>query len=140
MGNGIRRLNLAKDGKGGKADMNTYQILVVDDDPSIRKFVQANLEARDYSVLQAADGEEAIRIAEANKPDLVVLDIVMPEMDGFEVCRRIRKWSIAPIIMLSAREGENDKEKCADSGANDYLTKPFILRELLALIKTLLKQ
>jgi DNA-binding response OmpR family regulator len=65
---------------------------------------------------------------------------MMPEMDGFEACRKIRKWSQLPILMLSAREGENDKEKCAACGANDYLTKPFVLRELLALVKTLLKQ
>jgi DNA-binding response OmpR family regulator len=65
---------------------------------------------------------------------------MMPEMDGFEACRKIREWSQLPILMLSAREGENDKEKCAACGANDYLTKPFVLRELLALVKTLLKQ
>jgi DNA-binding response OmpR family regulator len=120
--------------------MNTYRILVVDDDPAIRKFVQVNLEARGYLVLQAGDGEEAIRIAEKDRPDLLILDIVMPEMDGFEVCSRIREWSGAPIIMLSAREGENDKEKCEACGANDYLTKPFVLRELLSLVKSLLKQ
>jgi two-component system, OmpR family, response regulator VicR len=120
--------------------MDNFHILVVDDDPSIRKYVQVNLEARGYIVFQAADGEEAIRVAEKEKPDLLILDIVMPEMDGFTVCRKIRQWSSAPIIMLSAREGENDKEKCGDCGANDYLTKPFILRELLSLIKQMLKQ
>jgi DNA-binding response OmpR family regulator len=120
--------------------MNIPQILVVDDDPSICKFVQANLEARSYEVLTAADGEEAIRIAEKEKPDLIILDIVMPEMDGFAVCRKIRERSNLPIIMLSAREGENDKEKCVACGASDYLTKPFVLRELLDMVKTMLKQ
>jgi DNA-binding response OmpR family regulator len=120
--------------------MTVSRILVVDDDPSILKFVQANLEARGYQVLTAADGEEAIQIAEKEKPEMIILDIVMPEMDGFAVCRKIREWSTIPVIMLSAREGENDKEKCADCGATDYLTKPFVLRELLSLVKTLLKQ
>jgi DNA-binding response OmpR family regulator len=120
--------------------MNTYRILVVDDDPAIRKFVQVNLEARGYLVLEAADGEEAVRVAEKEKPDLVILDIVMPEMDGFEACRKIRQWSSSPVIMLSAREGENDKEKGEACGANDYLTKPFILRELLTLVKKMLEQ
>ena len=120
--------------------MNIPRVLVVDDDLSILKFVRANLEARGYQVLRAIEGEEAIRIAEQEKPDLLILDIVMPGMDGFEVCRKIRKWSSVPIIMLSAREGENDREKCEACGANDYLTKPFVLKELLALVKTLLNK
>jgi DNA-binding response OmpR family regulator len=101
--------------------MNNPQLLLVDDDPSILKFVQANLEVRGYTALIAADGKEAIRIAQKEKPDLILLDIVMPEMDGFEVCRKIREWSSVSIIMLSAREGEGDKEKCEACGANDYL-------------------
>ena len=105
--------------------MDIPVILVVDDDPSIRQFLQANLEARGYKVFAAADGEEAVRMAEKEKPDMLILDIVMPGMDGFTVCRKIREWSAVPIIMLSAREGENDKEKCVACGANDYLTKPF---------------
>jgi DNA-binding response OmpR family regulator len=125
-------------GKEEQPDMNISRILVVDDDPSILKFVQANLEARNYKVFLAVDGEEALRMAEKEKPDLLILDIVMPEMDGFVVCRKIREWSSVPIIMLSAREGENDLEKCKACGADDYLTKPFVLRELLALVKTLL--
>lgn len=120
--------------------MNIPRILVVDDDPSIRKFVQANLEARDYKVFVAVDGEESLLIAEKEKPDLIILDIVMPEMDGFSVCRKIREWSDVPIIMVSAREGENDKERCEACGADDYLVKPFVLRELLYQVKALLKQ
>jgi DNA-binding response OmpR family regulator len=120
--------------------MYNYRILVVDDDPAVRKFVQVNLEARGYIVFQAANGKEAICIAEKEKPELVILDIIMPEMDGFEVCRKLREWSNVPILMLSAREGEGDKEKCAVCGANDYLTKPFVLRELIAEVKTMVEQ
>jgi DNA-binding response OmpR family regulator len=118
--------------------MNIPRILVVDDNPSIRKFMQANLEARAFQVLTAVDGEQAIQKAEKEKPDLLVLDIVMPGVDGFAVCRKIREWSSVPIIMLSAREGEVDKAKCADCGANDYMTKPFVLKELLVTVKFLL--
>jgi DNA-binding response OmpR family regulator len=116
--------------------MKSPLILVVDDDPSILKFIQPNLEARGYQVLTAANGEEAIILTQKEKPDLILLDIMMPEMDGFEACRRIRKGFDTPIIMLSAREGENDQEKCRVCGANDYLTKPFVLRELLNMVKS----
>jgi DNA-binding response OmpR family regulator len=115
-------------------------ILVVDDDPSIRKFVRANLEARNYTVLLAADGDEGLQIFEKELPDLIILDIMMPKIDGFEVCRQIREWSKIPIIMLSAREGETDKIRCLDCGADDYLTKPFSLRELLSRINAVLRR
>jgi DNA-binding response OmpR family regulator len=120
--------------------MNNPRILIVDDDPSILKFMRANLEARGYQVLLAAGGKEAILQAQKEKPDLLILDIVMPGMDGFEVCSKIREWSSVPIIMLSAREGEGDGEKCVACGANDYLTKPFVLREFLDMVKKTLKQ
>ncbi len=120
--------------------MNVPRVLVVDDDPSILKILKANLEARGYQVLAALEGEEALRRAEKEKPDLIILDIVMPGIDGFAVCRKIRKWSSVPILMLSARERENDKEKCEDCGANDYLTKPFSLRELLSRIQAILRR
>lgn len=120
--------------------MKSVRILIVDDDPAIRKFIRANLEARSYQVFLAADGEEGIKIIEAELPDLVLLDIMMPGVDGLEVCRRIRTWSEIPIIMLSAREGEMDKVKCLDCGADDYLTKPFSLAELLARIKAVLRR
>jgi DNA-binding response OmpR family regulator len=118
--------------------MNPPKILIVDDDDSIRKFVQVNLEARGFTVFQAKDGEEGVRLAEQVKPDLFILDIVMPGMDGFGVCRKIRQWSQAPVIMLSAREGENDRENSNFCGANDYITKPFVLAELLSQTKRLL--
>jgi DNA-binding response OmpR family regulator len=119
--------------------MNNPLILVVDDDPSILKFIQPNLEARGYRVVTASNGEKAITVTQKEKPDLILLDIMMPEMDGFEACRKIRAFTNVPILMLSAREGENDQEKCAACGANDYLTKPFVLRELLDKVKALLK-
>jgi DNA-binding response OmpR family regulator len=120
--------------------MKTVRILIVDDDPAIRKFMKANLEARNYQVLVAGDGEEGIQIIETELPDLVLLDIMMPKVDGIEVCRRVRVWSEIPIIILSAREGEMDKVKCLDCGADDYLTKPFSLRELLSRIKAVLRR
>ena len=120
--------------------MNFPRILVVDDEPSILELIKANLEARGYQVSTAADGDEAIRIAEKEKPELILLDIIMPGMDGFAVCRKIRQWSAVPILMLSAREGENYKEMCAACGADDYLTKPFVLKELLSMVRSILKQ
>jgi DNA-binding response OmpR family regulator len=120
--------------------MKSSRILIVDDDPSIRKFIRANLEVRDYDVLLAADGESALNILEKDQPDLIILDIMMPKMDGFEVCRRVREWSKIPIIMLSARDGEMDKVRCLDCGADDYLTKPFSLKELLSRIMAVLRR
>ena len=120
--------------------MKTPGIHIVDDDPSIRKFVRANLEARDYKVWLAVDGEEGLKVIEEELPDLIILDIMMPNLDGFEVCRRVREWSKIPIIMLSAREGEMDKVKCLDYGVDDYLTKPFSLKELLSRIKAVLRR
>jgi DNA-binding response OmpR family regulator len=120
--------------------MKRSSILVVDDDPSIRKFVKANLEARDYQVFLAGDGNEALKIIEEELPDLVLLDIMMPKLDGFTVCQRVREWSDVPIIMISAKDNENDKVKCFDYGADDYMTKPFALRELLSRIKAVLKR
>jgi DNA-binding response OmpR family regulator len=120
--------------------MKTQQIMLVDDDPAIRKFVRANLEARDYAVLLAVDGEDALKQLNIDLPDLILLDIMMPKVDGFEVCRRVREWSNIPIIMLSAREGETDKVRCLDCGADDYLTKPFSLKELLSRIKAVLRR
>jgi DNA-binding response OmpR family regulator len=120
--------------------MKTSKILVVDDDPAIRKFIRANLTARGYEVFLAFDGEEGLRVLETEMPDLILLDIMMPRIDGLEVCRRVREWSKIPIIMLSARAGEMDKVKCLDCGADDYLTKPFSLKELLSRIKAVLRR
>jgi len=116
------------------------RILVADDEPSIRKFLRANLEAKDYKVLTAADGAEALQTIEMELPDLVILDIMMPKMDGFEVCRQLREWSQIPIIMLSARGDENDKVKCLELGADDYITKPFGASELIARVRAVLRR
>jgi len=116
------------------------KIIIIDDDMATLKFVAANLEANNYEALTACDGEEALRVIEREAPDLAILDIMMPIMDGFEVCRRIREWSQLPIIMLSARCDEEDKVKCLDLGADDYLCKPFGLDEILARIRAVLRR
>jgi DNA-binding response OmpR family regulator len=120
--------------------LKLQRILIVDDDPAIRKFIKANLDARGYEVLIATDGDEGLKAIETEMPDLIFLDIMMPKVNGFEVCRRVREWTDIPIIILSAREGEMDKVKCLDCGADDYLTKPFSLRGLLSRIKAVLRR
>ena len=120
--------------------MRKTRVLIADDEPTIRKFVKANLEARDFETLVAGDGAEAIEAIEKEMPDLLILDIVMPKMDGFEVCRRIREWSQIPIVVLSARDGEMDKVKCLEMGADDYITKPFGVDELMARVKAVIRR
>jgi DNA-binding response OmpR family regulator len=120
--------------------MKPTRILIVDVDPAIRKFGKASLEASDYQVLLAVDGDEAIKTVEKELPDLIILDIMMPKKDGFEVCRTVRGWSAVPIIMLTARDSEEDKVKCFEYGADDYLTKPFLIRELLSRVKAVLRR
>ena len=120
--------------------MNRPRILIVDDDLAIIKFLRANLEASDYKTLTAMDGVEALQVIEMELPDLVILDIMMPGVDGFEVCRRLREWSQIPIIMLSARGDEADKVKCLNLGADDYITKPFGVEELLARVKAVFRR
>jgi DNA-binding response OmpR family regulator len=115
-------------------------ILIADDEPAIRKFIRANLEARGYETILAGDGNEAIAALEKEMPDLMILDIVMPKMNGFEVCRRVREWSQIPIIILSARGSEMDKVKCLEMGADDYITKPFGVDELVARVKAVIRR
>ena len=119
---------------------NKAKILVVDDEPKIRMFIRANLEARGYEVYLAQDGIEAVEMAARVLPDVIVLDVNMPQMDGIEACRRIREWGNMPIIMLSVRESEKDKVKALDEGADDYVTKPFGIEELLARIRVALRR
>jgi len=116
------------------------KILVVDDEPKIRMFIQANLEARGYEVYLAQDGAEAVEKAARVLPDVIVLDVNMPQMDGIKACRRIRGWGNMPIIILSVREGEKDKVRALDEGADDYVTKPFGIEELLARIRVALRR
>jgi len=116
------------------------RILVVDDEPKYVWSMQVNLEARGYQVLVARDGQAAVELAAREKPDLIVLDIKMPGLDGHEVCWRIREFSTAPIIMLTAMAEEADKIKGLDMGADDYVTKPFSVDELLARVRAALRR
>jgi two-component system KDP operon response regulator KdpE len=116
------------------------RILVVDDEEQILRALRRALAARGYDVVTAADGEEAIAEVEAAMPDLVVLDLNLPGIDGMEVCRRLRTWTGIPILILSVREDEAGKVQALDLGADDYLTKPFGVEELLARVRALLRR
>jgi len=108
------------------------RVLVVDDETSIRRYLRAALSAQGFTVYEAANGEEAVNAVLANHPDIIILDLGLPDFDGIEVTRRLREWSQTPIIILSVREAENDKIAALDAGADDYLTKPFSTGELMA--------
>jgi DNA-binding response OmpR family regulator len=116
------------------------KILVVDDAPPILRLVRSNLEKEGIKVLTASDGEQAISQAEMNELDLILLDVMMPRMDGWEVLRRLREFSTVPIIMLTAKSEEYDKVRGLELGADDYVTKPFGVPELLARIKAVLRR
>ncbi len=120
--------------------MRKTRILIVDDDIGVLKSVRANLQAKDCETLTAMDGNEALQVIEREFPDLIILDIMMPGIDGFEVCRQVREWSKIPIIMLSARHDVEEKAKCLNSGADDYITKPFGVNELIARVKAILRR
>jgi two-component system KDP operon response regulator KdpE len=120
--------------------MSKGRVLVVDDEQSIRRAVGRALAARGYKVQLATDGEEALTAAAAFQPDLVVLDLNLPALDGLQVCRQLRGWSSVPILVLSVREDEPDKVAALDLGADDYLTKPFGIDELLARVRALLRR
>jgi two-component system KDP operon response regulator KdpE len=115
------------------------RILVVDDEPQIRRFLSASLNSHEYTVIEAHTGNEAIRLCTTAQPDLVILDLGLPDMDGREVLSRIREWSRVPIIVLSVRFDEQDKIDALDRGADDYVTKPFGMGELLARMRTALR-
>jgi len=116
------------------------RVLVVDDEQAIRRFLQAALDAHGYVVFEAACGEDAIRSVIANRPDLVILDLGLPDIEGTEVTRRLREWSTIPIIILSVREQEADKIAALDAGADDYLTKPFGIGEMMARMRVVLRR
>jgi two-component system, OmpR family, KDP operon response regulator KdpE len=116
------------------------RILVVDDEDQIRRAVRRALTARDYVVETAAGGDDALSTARTFDPDLVVLDLNLPDMDGLTVCRQLRTWSAVPILVLSVREDETDKVAALDLGADDYLTKPFGTDELMARVRALLRR
>ncbi|MEE8121005.1 MAG: response regulator transcription factor [Anaerolineales bacterium] len=117
-----------------------YTILVVDDEPSIVDVLRYNLEKANFSVIVARDGEQALQLAEARQPDLIVLDLMLPGIDGLEVCRNLRKEDNVPIIMLTARDEEIDRVVGLELGADDYVVKPFSTRELIARIKSVLRR
>src|SRR5438045_502003 len=115
-------------------------ILTADDDPQLLRLVARNLELEEYDVLTASDGKQALEQIEAHTPDLVLLDVMMPRMDGFTVCQRVREFSSVPIIIVTARGQDQDKVRGLDLGADDYLTKPFSVDELLARVRAVLRR
>lgn len=115
--------------------MNKYQILVVEDDAPIRNLIAMTLKAHDYRYITAETGEGAVMEAASHNPDIILLDLGLPDLDGVEVITRIRSWSNVPIIVISARSEDNDKIDALDAGADDYLTKPFSVEELLARLR-----
>ena len=123
-----------------KSGTNLPRILVVDDETAIRRFLRTALDTGEFSLHQAENGHAALAAAVAVKPDVILLDLGLPDMDGVEVIRRIREWSQVPIIVLSVREREEDKVKALDVGADDYLTKPFGIAELIARIRVALRR
>ncbi|MFN8381902.1 MAG: response regulator [Anaerolineales bacterium] len=121
--------------------METGQrVLVVDDETSIRRYLRAALTAQGLTVYEASDGQEALNAVLTHRPDLIILDLGLPDIDGIEVTRRLREWSQTPIIILSVREAEQDKIAALDAGADDYLTKPFGTGELLARMRVVMRR
>jgi len=114
-------------------------ILVIEDEPALQKFLRVTLGTQNYKVIEAASGEQGLRQAAAVPPDLIILDLGLPDLDGVEVTRRLREWSAIPIIVVSARGKEQDKVVALDAGADDYLTKPFGVGELLARVRVSLR-
>lgn len=115
------------------------KVLVVDDEPAILRALRAGLEARGYTVLLATTGQQAIDLAAVEAPDVIVLDLNLPDIDGVEVCRRVRGWSPVPIVVLSAEGSDQRKVLALDEGADDYVTKPFSMPELLARVRVALR-
>lgn len=115
-------------------------ILIIDDEAQIRKFLRISLVSQGYKVLEAATGGEGLSLAALGKPDLLVLDLGLPDMDGQHVLRELREWSQVPVLVLSVRASEGEKVQALDNGANDYVTKPFGIQEFLARVRVLLRQ
>jgi len=116
------------------------KVVIIDDEPNLIKLVSQNLRARGYDVADASNGLEGVELVKQYKPDLVILDINMPGMDGFEACGYIRYFSDAPVIMLTANGNEGDKIRALDLGADDYLTKPFAIGELMARVRAVMRR
>jgi two-component system, OmpR family, KDP operon response regulator KdpE len=119
---------------------NNPRVLIVDDEQSIRRFLRVTLTSQSYTIIEADSGQQAITIAAEQKPDTIILDLGLPDIDGVEVIRLLRKWTKIPIIILSVRGSEADKIAALDAGADDYLTKPFGMGELLARLRAALRR
>jgi DNA-binding response OmpR family regulator len=120
--------------------MADNKVLIVEDDANLLETIKYNLRKEGYSVITAIDGEQALEVARNEKPDLLILDIMLPKLNGFEVCRILRKEMTLPILMLTAKVDEADKIVGLEIGADDYMTKPFSMRELLARIRAMLRR
>jgi two-component system KDP operon response regulator KdpE len=118
----------------------TLHILVVDDERAIRRFLRASLTTHGHTVIEAATGAEALEAVVAHHPDVIFLDLGLPDLDGIEVTRRLREWTQTPVIVLSVRDRETDKIEALDAGADDYLTKPFGMGELMARVRGVLRR
>jgi DNA-binding response OmpR family regulator len=121
-------------------DETTGKILVVDDERSILELLAYNLRRNGYQVIEARDGRQALQLARAERPDLVILDLMLPRLDGLDVCRELRRESTVPVIMLTARDEEVDRIVGLELGADDYVTKPFSVRELIARVRAVLRR
>lgn len=119
--------------------MNAPRVLIIDDEVQIRRFLDIGLRAEGYQVMQAGTAAEGLALAQMRPPDVVILDIGLPDREGHEVLSELRQWSKAPILMLSVRQEESEKVRALDSGANDYMTKPFGIQELTARLRALLR-
>ena len=115
-------------------------VLVVDDERSIRRFLRVGLEAAGYEVVDACDGREGLSLAASARPDVVVLDLGLPDMSGFAVLERLREWTELPVLVLTVQDQEDDKVRALDAGADDYVTKPFGMPELLARLRAALRR
>ncbi len=120
--------------------MNNLTVLVADDDPNVHEIIQLYFEENNFNVIKAMNGQEALSFFESTNPDVILLDIMMPDIDGYEVCREIRKKADIPIIMLSAKGDEFDRILGLEMGADDYVTKPFSPREIIARIKAIFRR
>src|ERR687893_701151 len=124
----------------GRVELKDKLVLVVDDEPRIVSFMRMNLELEGCRVISATNGRDALERARSDLPDVVLLDIMMPGMDGFEVLRRLREWSTVPVIVLTAKDEEDDRIRGLELGADDYIGKPFSQRELTSRIRAVLRR
>jgi two-component system, OmpR family, KDP operon response regulator KdpE len=120
--------------------VNSAKVVVIDDEQPVRRFLDVALSSQGYDVLEAATGREGIALVASHKPDVIILDLGLPDIDGIEVIRLLREWTLTPIVILSVRGSERDKVEALDNGADDYLTKPFGAGELMARLRAALRR